>query len=200
MERQSRAYVSFTLLPLDQLHAVRVIANCIVLILTLTHQPARTRNQIGASKSVQLLNTLQLFDFSTLPAARTQEPASSTTVPTGGTVSVLVRLASGSSPVDVSLTSPLGRLASSLRSIDQLDRRSRCLTVANNWAYYDLGTVYKVFCMVSRPFRPVLSNLILNYLQQPVFFFFLQRPLTFDAVSCPFFNHLQSSKEDVTSA
>jgi hypothetical protein len=59
VERQSRAYVSFTLLPLDQLHAVRVIANCIVLILTLTHQPARTRNQIGASKSVQLLNTLQ---------------------------------------------------------------------------------------------------------------------------------------------
>jgi len=153
--------VSFTLLPLDQLHAVRVIANCIVLILKLTHQPARTRKQIGASKSVQLLNTLQLFDFSTLPAARTQEPAFSTTAPTGGTVNVLVRLASGSSPVDVSLTSPLGRLASSLRSIDQLDRRSRCLTVANNWAYYDLGTVYKAFCMASRPFRPVFSNLVL---------------------------------------
>jgi len=76
-------------------------------------------------------------------------------------VSVLVRLASESSPVDVALISPLGRLASSLRSIDQLDRRSRCLTVANNWAYYDLGTVYKAFCMVSRPLGPVFSNLVL---------------------------------------
>jgi hypothetical protein len=67
-------------------------------------------------------------------------------------VSALVRLAvSDSSPVDVASFSPLGRLASSLRSIDQLDRRSRCLTVANNWAYYTLGTVYKAFCMVIRP-------------------------------------------------
>jgi hypothetical protein len=72
-------------------------------------------------------------------------------------VSVLVRLAASKSlPVDVASFSPVGRLASSLRSIDQLDRRSRYLTVANNWAYYNLGTVYKAFCMVIRPSSPSL--------------------------------------------
>jgi hypothetical protein len=72
-------------------------------------------------------------------------------------VSVLVRLAaSKSSPVDVASFSPLGRLASTLRSIDQLDKRSRRLTVANNWAYYNLGTVYKAFCVVIRPSSPSL--------------------------------------------
>ena len=101
------------------------------------------------------------FDFSTLPAARTREPASSTTAPTGGAVNVLVRLASESSSVDAALITPLGRLASSLRSIDQLDRRSRCLTVANNWAYYEVRTVYRAFCMVSRPLGPVFSTLVL---------------------------------------
>jgi hypothetical protein len=83
-------------------------------------------------------------------------------------VSVLVRLAAPeSSPVDVASFSPLGRLASSLRSLDQLDRRSRCLTVANNWAYYNLGTVYKAFCMVIRPSFPSLLLSISTPHSQP---------------------------------
>jgi hypothetical protein len=99
-------------------------------------------------------------------------------------VSALVRLAvSDCSPVDVASFSPLGRLASSLRSLDQLDRRSECLTIDNNWAYYNLGTVYKAFCMVIRPSSPSLLLSIPTPYPQPSMLMFCYSTMS-DLLRC----------------
>jgi hypothetical protein len=115
-------------------------------------------------------------------------------------VSVLVRLASKSSPVDVASFSPVGRLASSLRSIDQLDKRSRCLTIANNWAYYNLGTVYKAFCVVIRPSSPsLLLSIPTPYPNRKCECSAVPQHLIFYAVALVC-DRLQSSREDVSPA